>query len=244
MKTADLHDELCQALLIAGAVEPETIVPAGYNGKKVDAVFKSERILIEVKSLVKDQADAKLLSARLEPIIGKWMGKGGPVVFGTVPIPWQQMPERMRHEVEAAIAPRLEKNLKDANKQFRETKAALGWAESFNVLPFILPNTFATHPGGAAWNLLHRRAGLLPEIDATMAITVQVLDQSGSVDRPMECFYFPVVNAPAPHGINVIILRAWVQHFSAKTGVKVIERTPSDGHFFNRYLSTETGAET
>lgn len=238
LNTADLHDELVAALLAAGGVEPEALLPLAYTGKRVDVVFPTPRILVEVKSLVEDQIAINSISRRVNPIFQKWAKLGGPIPFGTVQIPWGKMPAKMQHEMEAALAPRIEQNLKDANKQFRETKLALGWGTTFNVLAIIAPNTFQLDPsviGRVAWNQLLRRTDNLPEIDCVMAITAQVLDQPRSVTLPMAVINMPRRDKLPATAAGGFIGCAWVRHFTAKTGVEVVGYEPSDEAFFEQF---------
>lgn len=234
MRTSELHDELVEAILQVGAVRPGPLFPPGYSGDNADAIFVDERALVEVKSICEDHSAVVELEDRLAPAFQRWAQETGAVVFGTVAIKWDDYPDWLKHEIEDKMAPSVNRQMRKANKQLRQTKAAINWGAGYGIVVFVVPNGFNADPwviGRIAWNQLMRRQGHLPEIDAVIMVTVEVEDQPPSERAPI---FAPCSrhNEGIPHDLSARIRDAWFQQLSRKEGRPVYAFGATTEDFF------------
>jgi hypothetical protein len=245
LKIADLHDEVCEALLAAGGSAPEALLPAAYNGKKADAVFAEEKVIVEVKSLCKDREQTEAVTKKIDRIFDSWTHKGGPIVFGQVMIDVNKLPAAMAQEVILCFGDRIKTNLKDASRQIRDTSSALGWDSCYGIAAFVVPASFRTHPGvigHAAWDLL-RRPDQAPAVNEVVIIAVPVRDHpaNGSVGQLIFSDH-PRGDDRLPEGFVSRICDHFARRFEQSYNIPKMKRIDgSEELFMSRFMGRKVG---
>lgn len=239
MRIAELHDEVCAALLFAGGCAPESILPAGYNGKKADAVFAEEHIIVEVKSVCKDRAQTEAVTKRIDRIFDEWSKKGGPIIFGEVMVDVNTLPTAMAHEIILCFGDRIKTDLKDASRQIRETTSALGWEDCYGITAFVVPTSFRTHPGvigHAAWDLL-RRPDQAPCVHAIMVFAVPVTDHLLHPVGNLITSSHPRGAKGLPNGFASRVFAGFAARFAKSYGLPEMQRiTETEDDFMSRFM--------
>jgi hypothetical protein len=244
VKIAELHDEVCAALMDARGCTPESVLPAGYNGKKADAVFSDERIIVEVKSVCKDREQTEAATKRIDRVFDNWSRKGGPIVFGEVMVDVNTLPPPMASEVILCFGERIKTDLKDANRQIRETASALGWDQCYGITAFVVPATFHTHPGvigHAAWDLL-RRPDQAPWVNAIIIFSVPVRDHLPGGPAG-ELIISPHPRAGrTPEGFARKVSACFAKRFERSYGLPEMERVEeTEAQFMSRFMGRKVG---
>ena len=136
----DQHDLMVSVLRQAGGMDANGLAPEGYSGKIADVIFKTDRLIVEVKSITADRRKSYAVQERLGAMIHDGAAKyGGPVLFGTANIRIDQLPEPLATRALREIGERVLKEVRAANKQITATAKALGWTEYWGVVAFIAP---------------------------------------------------------------------------------------------------------
>jgi len=236
-----LHDELCAALFACGGVPPEKHLPAKYSGPKSDAVFPNERTIVEVKSLCSDRVEAAELEGLADQLFSDWSRNGGPIAFGTIHFDVREMAEPYRGALLEFYGKRVKRELGNANRQIRETAAALGWNDAFGMVVFLTPASFRTHVGvisHAQWSLL-RNPRQAPHVDGLINFAVPVEDH-GDPNQPEDMLCVPHPRTkPFPDGLPRRIAAAWGDHFTHHTGIALNRTDWASEAFLKRFTSED-----
>jgi hypothetical protein len=234
-----LHDELCAAIYACGGMPPESLLPAEYGGPKADAVFPTERVVVEVKSLCTDRVEAAEVEGLVDQLFSEWTRNSGPVVFGQVKFDVREMPEPYRGKLLEFYGKRVKRELGHANRQIRETAAALGWNDVFGIVTFLTPASFRTHVGiisHAQWSHL-RNPQQAPYVNGLINFAVPVRDH-GDRNEPEDMLCVPHPRTrPFPSGLPRRIAAAWGDHFSRRTGLGLRRTDWSSQAFLERFTS-------
>jgi hypothetical protein len=240
MLIAELHDALCAAIIDAGAVAAEALLPANYAGKRADAVFVDQRVIIEVKSLCNDRVESDEVRATVDRIFLEWMGKGGPIVFGQVVVGLSQLPPRMADEITSCFGDRIRTNIKDANRQIRATAQQLGWTSYTGLLAIITPASFKTDPGVigcAAWQLL-RSPEKAPCVQQLLTVVAPVEDGPPGAGELMFMPHPRRRDVPFPHGLGVRIAEAFAMRWAGVSDPSLLQRRDmGQDEFMARFLA-------
>lgn len=242
MRTLELHDELVAALLDSGAVEPEELLPSDYSGKRADAVFEAEKVIIEVKSLCEDRIASDECRGCVDRVFEKWTRKGGPIIFGTVWVHDTKLPPAMADELVACFGPRVKNNLRDGNRQLRATADALGWPSFYGLVLLVTPAHFRTHPGvigRAAWELL-RRAEEAPLVNGIATFSVPVADHAPDPAGDLMVIPHSRGTRPLPVGLIETLADNFARRFAARAGSdRVHRRDMTEDDFMTKFLGPE-----
>jgi hypothetical protein len=241
MKTNQLHDELCEAFVSAGAACADDFLPKGYNDEKADVVFMDERVIVEVKSLCKDDVESERVRQSIDRIFGEWEAKGGPIVFGSLNVDVATLPHGMGEEITSVFGERVRKDLKKANRQIRATASVLGWTDFHGVVALATPAHFRTHPGvigRAAWDLL-RRPDQAAQVNGMMTLAVPVEDSSGRAMGQLMMIPHPRGKRPIPEGIYQRMGDGFARHYGMREGLKMHRQDGSEEEFMARFMGPE-----
>jgi hypothetical protein len=242
MRIAELHDALCAAIIDAGAVTADSLLSAQYAGKRADAVFLDDRVIIEVKSLCKDRVESEDVRTKVDRIFIDWMGKGGPVIFGQVTVGLAQLPQKMADEIVATFGDRVRTSIKDANRQIRATAEQLGWTSYTGLVAVITPNSFKTDAGvigSAAWQLL-RRPKEAPCVQQFLTVAVPVEDGPSTGGDLMFMPHPRHADVPFPDELGIRIAQAFAMRLAGISEPALVERREMPAEeFMRRFMAPE-----
>jgi hypothetical protein len=136
------HQLLEKVFCEAGGQSVEGALSVGYGGKRADIVFPDQNIIIEIKELSGDRAMSSKIQERLNRLITEdGPALGGPIIFGEATINLSQLPDVLMRRSFRLLAKRVQREVSFANRQIRETKAALTMPDAHGMLVFVTPPT-------------------------------------------------------------------------------------------------------
>lgn len=146
MLLEDIHDNLCLAVLRAGATDCDQLIP-DKQATKADAVFLAERVIVEVKQLKADRNKDRSVRQRSGEILQHSAAhEGGPVFFGDCSVTLDHLPKATAEKLLANLGQRVRKDARDASKQIKATAKALDLVPR-GLMVMGVPAHYDTHPG-------------------------------------------------------------------------------------------------
>jgi len=137
-----------------GGTDLDISTPPG-SGDVADYAFTNHNVIAELKSLEEDTLHSpwgrKLLSARYESWVSRKLV--GPI-WGEVRIESQNLPEECQRELVQALRRRIQKKLKKANSQIKNTRLRLGMPQARGLLLLEAAGD-TTYPPGRIEYFLH-----------------------------------------------------------------------------------------
>src|SRR6266567_7159531 len=104
------------------------LLPANPSFDNADYLFRNDNVVAELKCLEKDILDGIDFKAKLNVLYDTWVRKGlVRPAWGTVEINTATLPIQCQQEIHSIIKNPIERTIKKANRQIRETK------EHFNL---------------------------------------------------------------------------------------------------------------
>lgn len=136
----DLHAFAEELLIAAGGVNAEQHLPLVSGRKRADIAFIRERVVVEIKSLAKDRsADPLVQKAMNKLIVDDGPALGGPIIFGTAKVRLDKLPSKLATNAHRLLGLRVQKVVRAANRQIKETVQDFGWEGAQGVLLIITP---------------------------------------------------------------------------------------------------------
>lgn len=132
----DLHDLIALVLQRAGGVLVEDVLPAIEGKRRADILFEDEAVVAEVKTLTNDRSNDPNVKTRINHLVtveGPEMG--GPIIFGTVGVRLDKLPDRMAKKALRILSKRVQREVGHANNQIKDTKAE--WKDTAHGLLVI-----------------------------------------------------------------------------------------------------------
>ena len=148
---ANQHDLLTAVLLAVGGVDAGTLKPKGSNSKIADVIFPAEDWIFEIKSLDADRPNDPAVQNRVGKQFDADTKKfGGPIIFGTVNVPLEKMPEPVANNLLRRMGNSVQQAAKAANRQIRATKELWGRPEARGCVAIVSPH-FDLTPDTQRW---------------------------------------------------------------------------------------------
>ncbi|MCB4862989.1 hypothetical protein K7W03_25745 [Sphingobium sp. PNB] len=137
-KEAPRHRLVTEILRKAGGIDVESILPRVPKKRRADIFFKDHEIIVEVKEITNDRlSDPKVLQSLNDLITIDGPSMGGPVIFGTVRLRADTLPNALARKYFQRVGKRVQKEVSEANGQIRDTKEALGLPDARGLLVLI-----------------------------------------------------------------------------------------------------------
>lgn len=137
-KEAPRHKLVTDILRKAGGIDVESILPRVPKKRRADIFFKDHAIIVEVKEITNDRlSDPKVLESLNELVTIDGPSMGGPIIFGTVRLRADTLPDVLARKYFQRVGKRVQKEVSEANGQIRDTKEALGLPEARGLLVMV-----------------------------------------------------------------------------------------------------------
>lgn len=234
MGVEDIHDEFCNALVRAGAEPCEKLITDS-QAVRADAVLRSEQVVIEVKSLTIDRNKIEAIRKKSGKIWAEEMKAGGPIPFGTVSLPFDQMDQRLAEKLLAHLGNRVRKDLRSANRQIKATASQLGLTNPHGLVVIAVPAHFSLHAGfiaTVAGRVL--RPGKYSSIDGLIICGVPIDGESPT--SPLTFSYHPRSMNHSSNGLPERIANAWIEHLAEMEKIPVRSQVGSPKQFEDIFL--------
>lgn len=218
MRTEDLHDEICAALVKAGGISCDSILSK--SATKADVFFPDHRTIVEVKTITTDRNKTDSVVKRAGEITHKHAATGGPVLFGSKKLNLAGLPRRLANDLLMNLGGRVRKEIVAANNQIKATAEALG-VDPRGLLLLAVPAQFSTHEGvllTVAGRVL--KPGLFRGIDALIIMSAETDGYRSR--RPLTFAYSPRATSRVPEELRDEIADAWFKHLSSKNGGQAV----------------------
>ena len=163
------------------------------------------------------------------------MRDGGPVPFGTVSIPLDQMGAELADAFLHLLGDRVRKELRSANKQIRTTVARLGVSDAKGIVVIAVPAHFSLHAGfiaSVAGRVL--KPGAYRSINGLIICGVPITGEAHSI--PLTFTYHPRSLADAAIKLPARIGQAWMDHLAEIDGAPVTREIGSPKQFEDIFL--------
>lgn len=234
MNVDEIHDEFCDALARAGAEPCENLI-GDAQAIRADAVFPSEQVVIEVKSLTIDRNKVEAVRKKSGQIWTEDMKNGGPIPFGSVSIPFDQLGKGLAEKLLAHLGNRVRKDLRSANRQIKATAKQLGFSNPHGLVIIAVPAHFSLHAGFIA-TVAGRVLGPGKYGSIHSLIICDVPVDGESPVSPLTFSYLPRTHSDATNGIPDRIGKAWMDHLAELDGVAVTSEVGSAKQFEDIFL--------
>lgn len=175
----DQHELMTRVLCEAGARSIDDALPAGYQGKRADVVFEHENVIVEVKTIATDRAvDPKTANA-LGIMFSENTSIGAPVIFGQVQVRLHDLPRPVAEKALRLVGQRIRHEAKDANRQLKTSKSALGRHDAYGLLVFVTP-PYRLDRRSVGWLIADRlRGGTCRSISGIMIVETPIAAPKG-----------------------------------------------------------------
>jgi len=230
----DVHEEFCVALTRAGGISCETLIP-DRSKTRADLVFADDNVVVEVKTVTIDRNKVEAIRKKSGEIISSAAKRGGPVIFGTVSLPFDGMEQGLAEALLAHLGDRLRKELQSANRQIKATAAELGLVHSKGMVIVAVPAHFSLHAGfiaTVAGRVL--RPGKYRSIDGLAICSVPIDDHPFL--NPLTYSFHPRSTGDTMSGLARRMGQAWVEHLSAVDDVPIVQTAASPREFEEIFL--------
>jgi hypothetical protein len=178
----------------AGGVRVDKYINEPIGWENADYYFERDAIVAELKEIVSDPAEDQQLTERISTIYNRYADRGEvPVVYGSVPIEVSRLPLTCQREMLLPFKRRLEKHVKKAARQIKETKARLQKPDLGGLLVLVNEASTFFRPDIALYFLFHILKGQYSSIDHVVYCSINMLlvvpeEPSGArfwVDSPL-----------------------------------------------------------
>ena len=132
-----------------GEVISELMSDTGKLAKNADYLFRAEQVIAELKCLESDLTKSAEYQAKLERLHGSWVARGlvAPLAPGMRRIiNARNLPLPCAHELIDTVKPVIEKRVRKANEQIKQTKRTLNMPRAYGLLILANDGNYAIGP--------------------------------------------------------------------------------------------------
>lgn len=207
----DQHELITKVMCEAGGSHAEDSLPAGYIGKRADAVFASDNLIAEVKSLTSDRRQDPRVATKLGEVMERNAAFGGPVVFGTVNVRLHDLPKPIAEQALRVVGARVRKEVTSARGQIAATRAVLNMPDAYGLIVFVSPPERLGNQT-MAWliNDALKHGAPMDGLDGAMVIETPLGFPTGQFkSRNTFSSLWSISGRPFPNGLAERIAAAW-----------------------------------
>jgi hypothetical protein len=234
----DVEREFTECVRLVGGQPTTEILGENPDFENADYVFPQDGVIAELKCLTEDKGTSRVLQEKASLLYRECLesGKAPVVVFGTVRLTTKGFPEDFTQKILELYRRPIHSRIRKANRQIRETKAAMGWEQHRGLLLLVNDGHTFLDPSHILW-LVDRTLSTnsFKSIDTVVVFTVNLLARSpgSSIDYAV---WMPISRSPereCPSAFLDKLRRAWFSHLDKVLGRQagVIE---ADQNFFER----------
>lgn len=198
-------------------------------------MFIAERVVVEVKSITVDRNKVDEIRKKSGQLWSEAMKHDAPIPFGTVSLPFDGMGRALAEALLMHLGNRVRKELRSANKQIRETVAALGLDNAMGIVLMAVPAHFSLHAGFVATVAGRVLApGKYSSIHGLIVCGVPI--DGHTISNPLTFAFHPRSVSHSFADLPGRIGQAWIEHLSEIDGMPVTQDEGSPSQFEDIFL--------
>lgn len=190
-----------------------------------DYLFRNEAVVAELKCLEKDTFRAEEHKRKLNELYKKWLREGTikPLGFGRFVINTQDLPLKCQHDVANLVKPPVERIVKKASNQIKQTKAHFSLPHAKGLLLLANDGNYSLEADAVMYTLHRILKTQYPSINSVVYFTVNMDASMPGVDRDMLVW----VNAnrdlveEVPKDFMARLGDGWMKFFARKIGENI-----------------------
>lgn len=207
-------DSLFTAFVRAhGGEVVEDLVGKSPRFLNADYLFRSERVVAELKRLVDDKSQDAAIRAKLSSLYSGWVQRRlVPPAYGRVRIESRTLPLECQREVMAVFAKPMRQQILKANSQIKSTIANLSIPAGQGLLILVNDGNFALEADAALYLIGRILGSRCRSINSVIYLTVNMLSRTPLTLAPVLVWIHaarPSIVTPIDYGFADTLFDAW-----------------------------------
>ncbi len=219
----DVEQEFGRCIESAGGRHVQDIVGNSPQFRNADYLFPADSVVAELKCLTEDKGSDEGIIKKASRLYEECLRAGDAplLAFGTVKITTERFPEYFSRQIIELYRAPIHEQITKANRQIRETKAALRRDDHRGLLVLVNDGHTFLDPDHLLWivdNTLSRHS--FSAIDSVIIVTVNLRSRHPHMDHDW-AVWIPISRTPERRCSEAFLDKlkdAWFSHLSRLTG--------------------------